>query len=728
MELLNSFSGEIVRSESEFFNSHLQHHNREFLIQLVHADKIEILEYIVRELMNGVELSDFIKLSMVEVLYGYKKGFNRYLKLFSPQDLIQYFKKGRIEKYMYHMDSATFLYLVEECQCVLEPSESMSIMRKALKFGMVSVVDYLYSKFQFNNTADNNSLINHANNLELVQFCHRNFSPVEGCNVETLIRFCRSHSKSVVGFLMKNRPEFRKKEVLKGLLGNNYLKEIEFLVNHQFVTMEELYDPSTRYSRHILTMAISNCTTKSIIEFLWDRFHQKIGTHINYDFDDFDESSSQQADLQLLPVDILMIHRTNTEVLEFLLEKGGIVYSYTLLRNSFFFCRLDLIKVLHNWSVKNQVGTEIIAEPNIQPITMLSQDELMLKSTVSQFATKRIKPLVKQMDEKSYLDEGLRKELFDMSLMGIEIPEKFNGSGLNFMSSIIVIEELAKIDPAISVIVDVQNTLVNNCIMRYGTEEQKQKYLPKLATDTMASFCLSEWSSGSDAFALKTKAEKKGDHYVLNGTKAWITNSKEAGVFIVMANVDPSQGYKGITAFIVDRDTPGLEIGKKEDKLGIRASSTCEVIFNDVAVPASNILGQLGRGYKIAIEGLNEGRIGIAAQMIGLAQGAFDSTMPYLIDRKQFGKSIGEFQGMQFTYADLAVDIEAGKLLTYNAARLQEAGQPFVTEASMAKLYCSKVAEKVSSACISMLGGVGYTKEFDAEKYFRDCKVGQIYG
>ncbi|KYQ88993.1 acyl-Coenzyme A dehydrogenase [Tieghemostelium lacteum] len=363
----------------------------------------------------------------------------------------------------------------------------------------------------------------------------------------------------------------------------------------------------------------------------------------------------------------------------------------------------------------------------LKPVTTLTAVEMALRDTVQQYSMEKIKPLVKKMDAESYLDKGILKDLFEMGLMGIEIPEKYQGPGLNFMSSVVVIEELAKIDPAISVIVDVQNTLVNNCINRYGTEEQRSKYLPRLAKDMVGSFCLSEQGSGSDAFAMKTRAEKNGDYYILNGTKAWITNAKEAGVFIVMANENPSVGYKGITAFIVDRDTPGLSIGKKEDKLGIRASSTCEVILQDVKVPVSNVLGQVGKGYKIAIEGLNEGRIGIAAQMLGLAQGCFDSTLPYLIQRHQFGKSIAEFQGVQFTYADLAVEIEAARLLTYNAARLQENKLPFVHQASMAKLYSSRVAEKTASACISMLGGVGYTKEYDAEKFFRDSKVGQIY-
>ncbi|KAN0040706.1 hypothetical protein ACTA71_009044 [Dictyostelium dimigraforme] len=364
----------------------------------------------------------------------------------------------------------------------------------------------------------------------------------------------------------------------------------------------------------------------------------------------------------------------------------------------------------------------------IQPITTLSEEEMLLKETVSNFANEKIRPLVKVMDESSELNKELLKDLFEMNLMGIDVSDSYGGANMNFMGSIIAIEELAKVDPAISVIVDVQNTLVNNCITRYGTTEQKQKYLSMLTTNTVGSFCLSEAGSGSDAFALATRAVKQSDGtFILNGTKQWITNAKEAGVFIVMANVDPSQGYKGITAFIVESNNPGLRIGKKEDKLGIRASSTCEVILDNCVVKQTDILGELGKGYKIAIEGLNEGRIGIAAQMLGLAQGVFDSTIPYLMERKQFGKPIATFQGIQFTFADLAVDIEAGRLLTYNAARLKEAGLPFVFQASMAKLHCSRVAEKTASACISMLGGVGFTKEFPAEKFFRDSKIGQIY-
>lgn len=298
---------------------------------------------------------------------------------------------------------------------------------------------------------------------------------------------------------------------------------------------------------------------------------------------------------------------------------------------------------------------------------------------------------------------------------------------MNFTSSIIAIEELAKVDPSISVLVDVQNTLVETSLRKWGSDKLQEKYLPRLAQDTVGSFCLSEVSSGSDAFALKTTARKDGDDYILNGTKTWITNANEAGIFIVMANIDHSLGYKGITAFVAEKGMKGLKIGKKEDKLGIRASSTCEVILDDVRIPSSNVLGEVGKGYKIAIEVLNEGRIGIGAQMLGLAQGTFDLTMPYLLQRKQFGKPIAEFQGMQFNYANCAMEIEAARLLVYNAARLKDAGLPFIEQAAMAKLYASLVAEKVSSKCIEMLGGVGFTREFPQEKFFRDSKIGQIY-
>jgi alkylation response protein AidB-like acyl-CoA dehydrogenase len=351
----------------------------------------------------------------------------------------------------------------------------------------------------------------------------------------------------------------------------------------------------------------------------------------------------------------------------------------------------------------------------------------MLRESVSRFANETIKPRVRAMDESSTLDTEVLKGCFDQGLMGIETATEMSGAGLSFTSACIVIEELAKVDPAVSVVVDVQNTLVGTLLRTYGTAAQQTKYLTRLATDTVGSFCLSEWGSGSDAFAMKTTAVKKGDKYVINGTKAWITNAKEAGIFIVFANADPSKGYKGITAFIVEKGTPGLIVGKKEDKLGIRASSTCEVRFEDMEVSEASILGEFGKGYKLAIEVLNEGRIGIGAQMLGLAAGALESTLPYLAQRRQFGQPIAAFQGMQFNYAQCAMEIEAARLLVYNAARLKDSAQPFIQEASMAKLYASLVAEKVSSQCISMLGGVGFTKEFPAEKYFRDSKIGQIY-
>lgn len=311
--------------------------------------------------------------------------------------------------------------------------------------------------------------------------------------------------------------------------------------------------------------------------------------------------------------------------------------------------------------------------------------------------------------------------------MGVEIDPKFGGTGSNFLSACLVVEELAKVDASVSVMCDVQNTLVNNVVAFYARPELQERLFPRLATDTVGCFCLSEAGSGSDAFALQTRADDKGDHYVLNGTKMWITNSAEAGIFLIMATVDPSKGYKGITCFAVDKDTAGLTVGKKENKLGIRASSTCPVVLEDVVVPKENVVGEVGRGYKIAIEILNEGRIGIASQMLGIAQGAMDATMPYLFERKQFGEYIGDFQGLQFQYAQAAMEIEAARLLTYNAARLKEAGKPFVKEAAMAKLYASQVAERVASRCVEWLGGVGYTKEFPAEKFYRDCKIGAIY-
>jgi len=351
----------------------------------------------------------------------------------------------------------------------------------------------------------------------------------------------------------------------------------------------------------------------------------------------------------------------------------------------------------------------------------------MTRENVSRFAKEVIKPKVKEMDKNGGADKEVIRQLFEQGIMGVDTEVEYGGSGLSFTSSIITIEEISKVDPGIGVIVDVNNTVVQLPIRKFGTEEQKKRYLSRLTKECLGSFCLSEWGSGSDAFALKTTAIKKGNQYVINGTKAWITNSNEAGLFVVFANVDQSKGYKGITAFVVDRKNPGIRVGKKEDKLGIRASTTCEVIFEDCVVHERDILGEVGKGYKIAIEVLNEGRIGIGAQMIGLAKGVFDETMPYIIQRKQFGQSIASFQGMQFDYARCAMEIEAATLLVYNATRLREEGKPFIKEAAMAKLYSSLIAEKVSSTCVNMLGGVGFTKDFIVEKYYRDCKIGQIY-
>eukprot|EP01091_Cochliopodium_minus_P008977 TRINITY_DN2124_c0_g1_i2.p2 TRINITY_DN2124_c0_g1~~TRINITY_DN2124_c0_g1_i2.p2 ORF type:complete len:407 (+),score=136.27 TRINITY_DN2124_c0_g1_i2:1339-2559(+) len=367
------------------------------------------------------------------------------------------------------------------------------------------------------------------------------------------------------------------------------------------------------------------------------------------------------------------------------------------------------------------------SKSNIFPLSHLTDEEKMLKEMVRKFANDRIGPKVLQMDEEQKMDPVIIKECFENGLMGLETEAEYGGSGMNFMGSILAIEELAKVDPSVSVMVDVQNTLVNIGLRKWGSESLKKKYLPLLAQEKLGCFCLSESGSGSDAFAMKTIATDKGDHYEIQGTKAWITNSGEAEIFVVFANVDPKQGYKGITAFVCEKGNPGLSIGKKENKLGIRASSTCEVIFDGVKVPKENILGPLGKGYKIAIESLNEGRIGIGAQMLGLAQGVFDKTMPYLNQRVQFGKPISSFQGMQFQFAEAHMKIEAARLMVYNAARLQENGLPFIEEASMAKLFASQVAEQVSSICINMMGGVGFTKDFGVEKYFRDSKIGQIY-
>eukprot|EP01012_Entosiphon_sulcatum_P008932 TRINITY_DN14913_c0_g1_i1.p1 TRINITY_DN14913_c0_g1~~TRINITY_DN14913_c0_g1_i1.p1 ORF type:complete len:418 (-),score=73.68 TRINITY_DN14913_c0_g1_i1:8-1237(-) len=363
-----------------------------------------------------------------------------------------------------------------------------------------------------------------------------------------------------------------------------------------------------------------------------------------------------------------------------------------------------------------------------QALTVLPEEERQLVDAVRQLATTVIAPRVAAMDKAGVMDKEVIAALFDQGLMGIETPAEYGGSGMSFMSSILVIEELAKVDPSVSVLCDVQNTLVTNAFLRFAHEGLRKQYLPQMAKDTVGSFCLSESSSGSDAFALKCRATPDGpNHFRLNGSKMWITNSGEAGVFLVMATVDPALGYKGITCFAVDRANPGLQVGKREDKLGIRSSSTCEVILTDCRVSNDDIVGELGKGYKIAIETLNEGRIGIAAQMLGLAEGALETALPYLYQRKQFGQFIGDFQGMQHQVAQVATDIQAAKLLTYNAARLKDNGQPFVQEAAMAKLFASQVAERAASKAVEWVGGLGFTRDFPIEKFYRDAKIGAIY-
>ena len=360
-------------------------------------------------------------------------------------------------------------------------------------------------------------------------------------------------------------------------------------------------------------------------------------------------------------------------------------------------------------------------------LTTLSEEELWLKSSVFKFASERIAPLAARMDADAKLDPALLGELFELGVMGIEIPSELGGGGMSFMQAILAVEALARVDASVAVLVDVQNTLVNNALLRWGTPAQQERYLKKLASEWIGSYALSEQGSGSDAFALKARADKAPGGYRLNGRKLWITNAAESSLFIVLANINPELGYKGITAFLIERGFEGFAVGKKEDKLGIRASSTCELILDDCFVPEENVLGQVGQGYKIAIETLNEGRIGIGAQMLGIAQGAFDYAMGYMQERKQFGRAIAEFQGMQFQYARVATEIEAARLLVYNAARLKDAGQPFVKEAAMAKLYASEVAERSASLSIEFLGGVGFTKDYPVEKYYRDAKIGKIY-
>jgi alkylation response protein AidB-like acyl-CoA dehydrogenase len=370
-----------------------------------------------------------------------------------------------------------------------------------------------------------------------------------------------------------------------------------------------------------------------------------------------------------------------------------------------------------------------VALPDItrSPLTLLTEEEQMFRDTVRQFAEESVTPLVHDMDRDAKMDGELISQLFELGLMGIEIPEETGGAGSSFFTAALVVEELSRVDPSVGVLVDVQNTLVNNCLLRYGSDDVKQRFLPRLAADTVGAYALSEAGSGSDAFALQTRASQVDDGWRLDGRKLWITSGAEAGIFIVFANVNPEQGYRGITAFIVERDFDGFSVGKKEDKLGIRASSTVELVMDDCRVPAENVLGQVGRGYKIAIETLNEGRIGIGAQMLGLAQGALDHTTRYVQEREQFGRRIADFQGVQFQLAQMRTELEAVRLMVYNAARLKDAGQPFIAEAAMAKLFSSQVAQRIASTCIDLYGGYGFTKEYPVEKLYRDAKIGSIY-
>lgn len=365
---------------------------------------------------------------------------------------------------------------------------------------------------------------------------------------------------------------------------------------------------------------------------------------------------------------------------------------------------------------------------NVRPaLTTLSEDELAFRDAVREFAEGEVKPLVNQMDEHAQMEPTLIPKLFEMGLMGIETPEQYGGAGSSFFMACLAVEELAKIDGSVAVLVDVQNTLTTNAFLKWGNEAIKKKYLPQMARNRVAAYALSESTSGSDAFALKLRAEDKGDKWVLNGSKLWITSGKEASVFICFANVNPALGYKGITAFIVEKDFKGFTVGKKEDKVGIRASSTTELLFENCEVPKENVLGEVGKGYKIAIETLNEGRIGIGAQMVGIAAGAYEATRQYVQTREQFGKPIGSFQGIQFQLAEMRVQLECARLLVYNAARLKDQGGNYVEEAAIAKLYASRAAEKIASMAIDLFGGNGFTKEYPVEKFWRDAKIGQIY-
>lgn len=382
---------------------------------------------------------------------------------------------------------------------------------------------------------------------------------------------------------------------------------------------------------------------------------------------------------------------------------------------------------IHFLEENKNMSQTILEKITNNALTTLSEDEEQFRASIAEFAEGEVRPRVEEMERAGHLDKDLMKQCFELGLMGIEVPEKYDGAGASFFTAILAIEELARIDASTAVFVDVQNTLVNNAIVRWANEEQKKQYLPQLVSEKVGAYALSEAGSGSDAFALQTKAVDKGDHYVLNGRKLWITNGNEAEIFVLFATVNPEDGYKGITAFIVEKSFEGFSVGKKEDKLGIRASSTTELILEDCIVPKDNVMGEVGKGYKVSIETLNEGRIGIGAQMVGIARGALECALNYTTEREQFGKSINQFQGVQFQLAEMAVELEAARLMVYNAARLKDAGKNFVKEAAMAKLYSSRVAEKVSSKAIELYGGYGYVKDYPVEKFWRDSKIGAIY-
>jgi alkylation response protein AidB-like acyl-CoA dehydrogenase len=412
--------------------------------------------------------------------------------------------------------------------------------------------------------------------------------------------------------------------------------------------------------------------------------------------------------------------------------RQAVLTSPSFLPSSFDLRRVDERFYKVNQLQKNQTSqakemSQTIDQQTARPLTLLSEDEEMFRASVREFAEGELRPRVEAMDEQAKLDPALTKQCFDLGLMGIETPEEYGGAGAGFFTAIIAVEELSRVDPSVGVFVDVQNTLVNNALLRWGNAEQKKKYLTELATEKVGAYALSEAGSGSDAFALSTRAVENDDHYIINGRKLWITNGLEAEIFIVFANANPEAGYRGITAFIVEKSFEGFSVGKKENKLGIRASSTTELILEDCRVPKENVLGEVGKGYKVSIETLNEGRIGIGAQMIGIARGALDAALSYTSEREQFDKAINEFQGVQFQLAEMATQLEAARLMVYNAARLKETGRPFVKEAAMAKLYSSRAAERISSKAIELYGGYGFVKDYPVEKFWRDSKIGAIY-